>query len=508
MKLIIGLLFFFTFLIPAFAQDSIPGMVYQKYNYPNGIVSSEGYLRDGKPDAYWKTYYENGRLKAEGNRVDYMLEGIWKFYNEKGELTLSIEYSRSLKNGKRTTYQGAEILEENFVNDVKQDWTYVYFPDRQLKQKTFFADGRESGLSFEYDRDANVIALTEWRNGFVINREQINRRDGLGRKQGTWKEFYADGSVKKEMTFRNDVLDGYMKEYDGEGNLLEVSKYQDGELVKDAVEVAEYEIRTDYYPNGSVKIIGTYKSGQPHGVRKEYDQQGRMTVAYVFNEGQISGMGLMDEQGRRQGLWKEYYSTGQLMAEGTYSSNRRTGKWVYYYRNGKVEQQGTYDSKGRPGGVWEWFHPNGVLQMREEYADGMLNGLMEEWNDKGDLIGRGRYVEDLEEGLWFTEVNDHREEGEYVAGAREGEWKSSFPGGLVYYSGKFVADLPNGKHVWLWENGNKKTEGLFVMGVREGDWRFYDLEGVLVLTVSYRNGIEIKYEGVKIEPEIETEGTE
>ena len=29
---------------------------YNIFYYDNGVVSSEGNLRDGKPDGYWKTY--------------------------------------------------------------------------------------------------------------------------------------------------------------------------------------------------------------------------------------------------------------------------------------------------------------------------------------------------------------------------------------------------------------------------------------------------------------------
>jgi hypothetical protein len=41
---------------------------FTQFRFENGAVSSEGYLRDGKPDGSWKTYYSNGKLKTEGNR--------------------------------------------------------------------------------------------------------------------------------------------------------------------------------------------------------------------------------------------------------------------------------------------------------------------------------------------------------------------------------------------------------------------------------------------------------
>ena len=58
-----------------------------QFFFENGIVSSEGILKDGKPDGYWKTYYENGTIKSEGNRVNFALDSTWMFYFQDGLLS-------------------------------------------------------------------------------------------------------------------------------------------------------------------------------------------------------------------------------------------------------------------------------------------------------------------------------------------------------------------------------------------------------------------------------------
>jgi hypothetical protein len=40
------------------------------------------------------------------------------------------------------------------------------------------------------------------------------------------------------------------------------------------------------------------------------------------------------------------------------------------------------------------------------------------------------------------------------------------------------------------------------MGKREGEWTRYDEEGLPYLVVTYRNGIEMRYDGVRIVPEL------
>jgi len=33
---------------------------YQIFKYPNGAVSSEGLIKNGKPEGFWKSYYVTG----------------------------------------------------------------------------------------------------------------------------------------------------------------------------------------------------------------------------------------------------------------------------------------------------------------------------------------------------------------------------------------------------------------------------------------------------------------
>ena len=62
-------------------------------------MSSQGPLRDGKPDGYWKTYSPTGVLKSEGNRKNFQLDSVWKFYNEKGITAFEFNYKDGKKNG-------------------------------------------------------------------------------------------------------------------------------------------------------------------------------------------------------------------------------------------------------------------------------------------------------------------------------------------------------------------------------------------------------------------------
>jgi len=81
-----------------------------KYYYENGKLSSEGLMKEGKPDGYWTNYYKNGKVKIEGNRKNFLLEGTWKFYDEKGRLSKSINYSEGKKDGPTKIYDTLENI--------------------------------------------------------------------------------------------------------------------------------------------------------------------------------------------------------------------------------------------------------------------------------------------------------------------------------------------------------------------------------------------------------------
>lgn len=478
------------------------------FYHPNGLVASEGIMRDGKPDGYWKTYNEAGILISEGNRVDFMLDSVWRFYNDSGTLIMEITYGGGLKNGIRKTYAEDGITEEVFVNDVKQGLAKTFDREGQLIRTVPYENGLEQGFAMEYDKEGTVISLIEYRRGYILSRENINRRDGAGLKQGKWKFFYPSGSLQLEGTYVNDVRDGYFKEYGPDGKLLSVRKYSQGVAQEDAKEVSRLEVRVDYYPDGKPRIVGHYFNGIPDGVRREYDEEGKLVRGFFFQEGIIVGRGITTEAGLREGPWKEYYEDGKLRAEGQYTQGRRTGMWKFYFRSGALEQEGRFNSRGRHEGEWKWYYESGKLLREETYLDGQPDGMMVEYDEAGEVLVQGEYLDGQEEGEWFYQLGDHNQRGQYVNGKRQGRWIYRYNNNNVSFEGGFVEDNPNGKHIWYWENGRKKAEGHYVMGRREGEWIKYDEGGLPYLYITYKDGIEKRYDGRKITPEIEEQPIE
>lgn len=495
---------YFVFLILLFsiswtyAQENTNPNGYNIFYYPNGQKSSEGHLVNGKPDGWWKSYNMQGVLISEGNRKNFELDSLWIFYDDQGKKTLEITYTEGRKNGRRVQYFENEFMIENWRTDTIIGIVKTYYSDSLLKKATPYVEGLAHGLEKEFDRDGLVTAVTNFYRGVMTRREFINRTDLFGYKQGKWKFFWENGNLQLEGSFQNDKKHGFFKYYDEEGNFYRVEKYEYDQLIEDAPEVKEMEIRTAYHPNGQPSITATYYKGVPEGMRREYDTAGNVIKGYIYVDGIMRFEGITDLEGRRQGLWKEYYETGELRSEGHYINSNMTGKWRYFFPNQKIEIVGNYNRKGQKNGEWQWFYPNGELLSLEYYEDGKLEGEYIEYDEHGNEIAKGNYIFGEKDGDWNYLHGSMKEEGSYYDGARQGIWKLWYGDGTLASEIMYEQDLPDGKYTLYWENGNVKLAGRYADGVRNGVWNRYNEEGTLTLTTLYKEGVEVRWNNYKI----------
>lgn len=499
MRTLIFFLPYFFLVSATLAQE----MKYTEFQYENGVVSSQGFMKNGKPEGYWKTFYPNGKLKSEGNRVNHELDSLWVFYSEDGITTQSITYSEGKKDGEKKSFYPDGIIQkkEVFASDVLTDTVVRFHPSGNVSSMVpidTLGKGKEQGIGYEYaDEDGRVTAVVQYRNGFIAGRERVNRKDKFNQKQGLWRYFYPTMVTKEEGRFKNDKKNGYWKTFDEEGNLLETLKYVDGILIPDPEELAKLDIKREYHSNAQVKSVGSYNKGIKEGVHREYSMEGEVTGAKIYSKGKVIGEGIVDAEGRRQGPWKEYYDTGELRSEGNYKKGLRDGDWVFYYRDGKEEQRGGY-YKGKPEGDWKWTYNNGQTWREESFIEGYEEGLAIEYNDTGKVVSKGNYLSGEREGEWIIDLGDHREEGKYVAGQKQGMWKAYFPSGKVKFEGKYEQGRESGTHTEYYESGQVREVGLFKFGSKEGDWYTYNEEGIQTSIITYKQDKPIRIDGEKV----------
>ena len=484
-----------------------PGNGFHQYFYPDGKVSSEGTLVDGKPEGWWKTFYENGELKSQGKRTQFLLDSTWFFYTPEGALESTIAYRNGKKNGALKKYADSVLVsDEQYVADVKQGPTTTYYPDGKTKSVVVFKDGKEDGKAYEYAEDGRPITISAWRSGVLQRREQVNRLDGQGWRQGTWQGYYPNGKLKWEGNYVDDKRQGIFKEYDAQGNLKNMEKYDLDVVLPDAEEATLLQLRNTYHANGKVASIGSYsKDGKKEGLFREFNDLGRPTDAAIYRNGVLMSQGAVSEAGALNGPWTEYYATGEKRAEGSYLDGKKDGPWTFFHRGGEVEQRGNYKD-GLPQGVWKWFYATGELHREENYRKGREDGESAEYEKDGSVIVKGQYIDGKKDGPWIYHVGGHTEQGSYKDGERDGPWTSLYDDGKKFFTGSFIAGERNGKQRWYWPNGRLKLQGKYTAGLQQGDFNYFDNYGTLLLTIRYKDGKEMKLNDAKLPAPFEPGG--
>ena len=250
-----------------------------------------------------------------------------------------------------------------------------------------------------------------------------------------------------------------------------------------------------------MKSFRTYRDGLLEGLSMEYDRQGKIIGSKFYKLGILLGEGLTDEDGVKQGPWREYALVeGLLRAEGEYKDGLRLKEWKFYFKNGKLEQKGTYLEKELVNGLWTWYFPSGEVKRTEEFRWGIEDGQYIEYNVTGKVVVQGKFIDGLEEGEWLYSVGDHWEKGSYSSGQKEGEWLAEYENGEQYFKGSYEGGLENGKHSYYYPNGFKRLEGKYVSGEKNGRWKRYHPDGQVILEIDYKRGTERKLNGKTIKP--------
>jgi antitoxin component YwqK of YwqJK toxin-antitoxin module len=491
------LLLFFFLPLSLFAQKE-----YKTFYHTNGKISSEGYWVNNQPDGLWKTYSEKGILISIGNRKLGQLDSTWKFFDEKGRLERTIDFKEGKKNGWQQEFDSTGTLLEMvpYIQNLKEGVKKTFYSNGKVHWLIPFSANKEEGKAKEYADDGRWIGVTKYSLGFVAGVERFNKLDKNGLREGLWKEFYPESeSILKDGIWSAGKKNGLFQYYDRKGIVNRTETYENDILVTDNGEAGNLKFKEEELPDGTI-LRGGYAGNEKQGVFHVERKSGERIINQVYQQGIKVAEGLLDDEGMRQGIWKEYYLTGELKAEGEYHENLRVGDWKYYNGYGNIEQTGKY-WKGLPHDEWVWYYPNKKMHRREHYDKGNLEGSYVEWDSSGVVILEGNYENDNKVGQWKYQLNDHLEIGEYQDGEKNGVWKWYYNNeNEPAFEGEFIGGVPRGKHKMWYQNGKLMEKGEYEGGLKSGDWLYYNELGELRITLTYEAGVVTFIDGVRALP--------
>lgn len=150
------------------------------------------------------------------------------------------------------------------------------------------------------------------------------------------------------------------------------------------------EEKVNYYPNGQIKEICSYRNGILDGKQVYYYETG-----VLYGEGRTRNNEMIGE-------WRYYYPNGEIMTIEKHNRHGKllsidswdqngnqvivngTGTLVIYYPDGSIKQTTTYKNCHFEGANEGWY-PNGVKEHEFFYKDGKPCGIWNFWDENGEL---------------------------------------------------------------------------------------------------------------------------
>lgn len=135
-----------------------------------------------------------------------------------------------------------QTTEEGDILNEKRHGTWIsYFPSGKIKTIISYLHGVKQGPEIRFENSGYVVSKTTFvRNqmdgefraysrGIVIERKFYKG----GELNGVVQKYYPDGSIQEESNYVKGVIDGEARWYDQQGNVTIRYVYENGELVDD-----------------------------------------------------------------------------------------------------------------------------------------------------------------------------------------------------------------------------------------------------------------------------------
>ncbi|GEM_PF-5353576 len=289
----------------------------------------------------------------------------------------AFECTKRYKNGKidgqlmvRDVQSKEVILKETYQNGVLQS----------KKETKIKIDTKENKKDIGKTFARSVFERVFYDNGKEVARQILNKQGSVVKESGQpysgqAKEFYSNGSLKKEAYFEKGLPQGKVNIYDQNGRLIAIEQYEKGlkngqTILYNFVHNVLSEERIDYKngmvdgkhqlfgPNGKLILLEEYKEDKLNGTREIYYREGKASSHENYKDDKLEGS-------RRL-----YYESGQILYEEFYVNGKLEGQRKGYFEDGSLYLQENYHN-GLLEGKRTLFHKNGQIKIRENYKEGI-----------------------------------------------------------------------------------------------------------------------------------------
>ncbi|QQR86285.1 MAG: hypothetical protein IPJ76_17105 [Flavobacteriales bacterium] len=256
--------------------------------YPDGSKEQEGQYVNGDAHGAWKGWHPNGKIRFERTYDMDELTGVSKFYTLEGLLESEDTYENGWSTGYKEFHRnGKPVVERQRRFGEEHGTTKSWNMAGELQLVRYYWDGRLIGYSHS-GADGKLVDTIPLGEGLVqlrpkyangtVSREMDFRN---GELHGTYKEFYSDGKVMEVSNYDCGVRTGTGTEYWPSGKIAGTSNWQNGMRHGEFI---------DYWETGQPMDKCTWKFGERHGERILYDKTGKPTLILTYRDDEVMGM--------------------------------------------------------------------------------------------------------------------------------------------------------------------------------------------------------------------------
>ena len=256
--------------------------------YPDGTKEQEGNYLNGEENGVWKGWHPNGKLRYERTFDTGEITGVDKFHNVDGTMDHEETYKDGFSVGNKEFHLNGKVSIER---------------EKRL--------GQLHGTARSYNMSGDLQLVRYYLNDRLIG-YSYNGADGklvdtipLGEGVLKLEPKYANGAPSREMTYRNNELDGPYREFYPDGKVMEEATFEGGQLhgvdkeywptgKPSAVTNWHYHSRHGeqlvYWDNGQLQDKCQWVYGDRHGERILYDRTGKPTLILTYRDDTVIAM--------------------------------------------------------------------------------------------------------------------------------------------------------------------------------------------------------------------------
>ncbi|MGE0267318.1 MAG: toxin-antitoxin system YwqK family antitoxin [Candidatus Omnitrophota bacterium] len=219
-----------------------------------------------------------------------------------------------------TTFFWALLLQVT-VHAQETEIRKEFFPNGQMQYERTYKDGKRHGPSKRYHENGNLY-------------QEVMYVDG--KKQGTLKQYTANGNLEQTYNYKDDIVEGLVQKFNKDGTLQHEHNFENGMPDRKTQRVWRY------FLDGTLKYESSYYYGD--GYRKEYHPNGKLFRKFDikklkltnFEEYDKNGALISKQNGEYTGVLSEYDETGKIVSQKKIMNGRLARGEVGFHENSET----------------------------------------------------------------------------------------------------------------------------------------------------------------------------